>query len=226
MWTDGLRLDDIQDCKPKQRVDQCMHGAVDELQYPIQKETGLGANIKFNKAALRCNGHRRQPHAHLRGQGPIGVNQTAARSCLSEADVSEASDGRYQVPLQAEPHKHQNRELLRVRQMSTRTLYCPRSIDHTLIPGQCRHGRYAEEQIPGRSCRRNLPIPSKDWKKNANKETFDGVTIDNKLVKEPDVQSSRYLKKLLVETVNGTLTGSTTRSTLLSTKRSSRRPCR
>eukprot|EP00435_Cladocopium_sp_Y103_P000209 s1993_g1.t1 len=68
MMDEGLHLDRIPDCKKKQRVDQCMHGAVSELGQPVQKATALIGNIKYNKTALRCSGHRGQPHAHLQGQ--------------------------------------------------------------------------------------------------------------------------------------------------------------
>ena len=48
------------DNKKKQRADQCMHGAECEG-YPVQKATGLGANFKMSKTALRCSGHKGTP---------------------------------------------------------------------------------------------------------------------------------------------------------------------
>ena len=75
MWTDGLQLENIQDYRKKQRVDQCMHGAVDEAYDPVQKATGLGSNIKVNKTAIWCGGHKGRQHAHLCGQVG-GVNRT------------------------------------------------------------------------------------------------------------------------------------------------------
>ena len=72
-----LRLDQIPDHRAKQRVDQCMHDLKDERGYFIQKSTGLGANIKFNKTALRCSGHRGQGHSHLQGVAPNGLLRTA-----------------------------------------------------------------------------------------------------------------------------------------------------
>ena len=81
MWKDDnetpLRLDQIPDHRAKQRVDQCMHDLKDERGYFIQKSTGLGANIKFNKTALRCSGHPGQGHSHLQGVAPNGLLRTA-----------------------------------------------------------------------------------------------------------------------------------------------------
>lgn len=57
-----IHLEDIPGNRKKQRVDQCMHGAMDENKIPIQKATGLGSNVKWTKTAMRCSGHRGQGH--------------------------------------------------------------------------------------------------------------------------------------------------------------------
>ncbi|CAJ1351761.1 unnamed protein product, partial [Effrenium voratum] len=44
------RLRDIEGCRSRQRVDQCMHGACDENRIPIMKPTGLQANIRASDA--------------------------------------------------------------------------------------------------------------------------------------------------------------------------------
>jgi len=72
-----LRLEVLDDYKNKQRVDQCMHGSVDENKVPVQKATALGSNVKWTRTALRCSGHGGVQHAHLQGQGPGGVARTA-----------------------------------------------------------------------------------------------------------------------------------------------------
>ena len=54
MWQEelpenALRLSRLQDYRKRQRIDQCMHGAMDENKQPIQKATGFGSNIKWEQ---------------------------------------------------------------------------------------------------------------------------------------------------------------------------------
>ena len=81
MMKDGnespLRLERIRGNRTRQRVDQCMHEARDERGWLIQKATGLFANMKYPKTALRCSGHRGQGHSQLQGQAPNGLSRTS-----------------------------------------------------------------------------------------------------------------------------------------------------
>ena len=56
MWGPGalnpLDLEPIPGSRKRQRVDQCMHGGMDESGNPVQKTTGLGGNVKWNRTAL------------------------------------------------------------------------------------------------------------------------------------------------------------------------------
>ncbi len=68
-------------CQKKQRCDQCMLGASDEHQRPIQKATGFISNFKLRRTSKRCSGHRGKPHAHL--QGKVGSSN---RTSLAAVD--------------------------------------------------------------------------------------------------------------------------------------------
>jgi hypothetical protein len=203
MWTDGLHLEDIPDYRKKQRVDQCMHGAVDEAKNPVQKATGLGSNIKFNKTALRCGGHKGQQHAHLCGQVG-GINRTAAAAVYPRQmcqrmrlDIVTFLNKRNLMNIKTESFY----ECIRC-QLGR---FCPKGVDHTMVPGQCRHGRYAPGTHPRQKSSSSAADPVTDWKKSADREVMDQVDIKNHLEQELSVENSHYLKKLLVETINNAL---------------------
>ena len=133
------------DCK-KQKVDQCMHGAASE-DLPIQKSTALMSNVKMNKTALRCNGHRGRPHCHLQGQARGAINRTALAAVYAEQlcqrlrwDISSFLQKRNLMEVPTSSFY----ECIRC-QLGR---YCPAGIDHTMIPGQCRHGRFAPGTNP------------------------------------------------------------------------------
>ena len=203
MWTDGLQLENIPDYRKKQRVDQCMHGAVDESNNPVQKATGLGSNIKFNKTAVRCGGHNGRPHAHLCGQVG-GINRTAAAAVYPRQMCQ-----RMRFDIVNFLHK---RNLMNIKTESFYECircqlgrYCPAGVDHTMIPGQCRHGRYAPGTNPRQKSSASASDPVSDWKKIASRDTLEQVDIQNHLEHELTVENSHYLKKLLVETINNAL---------------------
>ena len=203
MMDEGLRLDRVPDCKKKQRVDQCMHGAVSELGDPVQKATALIGNIKYNKTALRCSGHQGQPHAHLQGQTG-GHNRTTLAAVYPKQMCQ-----RMRQDIIKYLH---NRDLMRVKTENfyecvrcTLGRFCPKGIDHTMIPGQCRHGRYAAGTNPKLKSTSSAADPITDWKKAADREALDVVQLDNELDKEFNVKESHYLKKLLIESVNNAL---------------------
>eukprot|EP00435_Cladocopium_sp_Y103_P007244 s1993_g2.t1 len=74
-----------------------------------------------------------------------------------------------------------------------------------MIPGQCRHGRYAPGTNPKDKAASSAADPITDWKKVADREALDMVQLDNELDKEFSVKESRYLKKILIESVNNAL---------------------
>ena len=81
---------------------------------------------------------------------------------------------------------------------------CPKGIEHSMIPGQCRHGRYAEGTKPQPQRLENKD-PFKKWKETADKESFEQILLENQTNKELSVSSTHYLKKVLMELVNTAL---------------------
>ncbi|CAL1172214.1 unnamed protein product [Cladocopium goreaui] len=71
-----LKPEEIPSCRSKQRCDQCMLGACDEFQQPVQKATALLSDFKWKKTTKRCSGHRGKLHSQLQGK-VSGINRTA-----------------------------------------------------------------------------------------------------------------------------------------------------
>ena len=217
MWRpeDGspLHLDSIEDNRPKQRVDQCMHGSQDEDGNPIQKATGLGSNIKFTSTAKRCNGHNGRQHAHLRGQAPDGLNRTAKAAVYPRTMCQ-----RIRLDVVAFLHK---RKLLSINKWPqalnwfvSQHFYdcircqlgraCPRDIEHTLVPGKCRHGVWALNTHPKHK-KSTEPDPIKMWKNEARKEVLDKIEVIDLADINMDLENGHYFKKLLIESINNAL---------------------
>ena len=218
MWRpeDGspLHLETIQDNRTKQRVDQCMVGAQAEDGSPIQKATGLGSNIKFKKTAIRCSGHKGKQHLHLRGQAPDGINRTAKAAVYPrlmcqkiKADVTDFLNNRNLLQIPQWPQSlswfvsEHFYECIRC----TLGRSCPKGIEHSLIPGKCRHGRWAPGTNPKQKASTE-PDPIKLWKNEARKSVLDQVNIlDESAVLKLDIEFGHYMKKILIELVNSTI---------------------
>ena len=76
----------------RQRLDQCMHGAVDELNMPVRKATALLSNRKFKVSLKRCDGHRNKAHGILQGQYK-GCDRAALAAVYPKKAVSTAGSG-------------------------------------------------------------------------------------------------------------------------------------
>ena len=152
-----LRLEKISDHRPKQRCDQCMHDARDEHGAPVQKATALGANIKYKKKALRCSGHHGQQHSHLQGKASNGLNKTAMAAVYPRTMCNRMKSDMVDFL--------ERRGLLRIKVWPADMVWftfthlyecircqlgrsCPRDIEHSFIPGKCRHGRWAPGTNP------------------------------------------------------------------------------
>ena len=84
--------------------------------------------------------------------------------------------------------------------------HCPRNIEHTLVPGQCRHGRWPSEENPRRKKKLEAEMDAmKKWKQEAEAELYEGVEIKNLTSKALSVPTTHMLKKLLLETINATM---------------------
>ena len=204
-----LRLEKIPGNRPKQRVDQCMHEARDERGWLIQKATGLSANFKFGKTALRCSGHNGQRHSHLQGQAPNGLSRTSMSAVYPKTmcqrmrmDIIRFLEQKKLLHIKAWP--------MELSWFSSQHFYecvrctlgraCPKGIEHTMVPGQCRHGKWASGTDP-----ETKGDPVKKWKTTTNKETMEQVIIKNHSNIELTVERSHWLKKMLMETVQNAL---------------------
>ena len=177
----------IAGCRPKQRCDQCMFGAQDELQQPVQKATALMANFKCKKTTKRCGGHKGQQHAHLQGKVG-GLNRTSLAAvyprqmcqALCKDVVGYLKDVQY-LNISAWPkslhyvwHSH-----FYACPKCKLGKTAPAGTEHTLIPGECRHGRWPTAD--GRRPNKNESVgsdPVTEWKKEARKHPLNETFLD------------------------------------------------
>ena len=208
-----LRLEILEDYKNKQRVDQCMHGSVDESKLPVQKATALGSNVKWTRTALRCSGHGGVQHAHLQGQGPGGVARTASAAVYPKLMCQ-------RMKLDIINFLYQ-RKLMKVKKWPSDMTYhtvghyydcvrcqlgraCPRDIPHTLVPRECRYGRWAPGTGP-RAKSTMPPDPLAEWKRKADAEVLDTIELNDMTSTPLSVQHRHWLNKLLLETIHSVL---------------------
>ena len=213
-----LHLSDLSDHRKRQRIDQCMHGAEDECKYPIQKATGFNSNIKWSKTAVRCSGHKGRQHAHLRGTGPNGLSRTSTAAAYPRGMCQKMRQDIVNFL-----HLHQ-RDLLRLgrwpehlRHFASQHHYecircqlgraCPPDIPHTMVPKECRHGRWAEGSGPKATTKSGLPAqnPISTWKIRTNKENLDKVNLTEHIDPFLNEHQKHYLKKLMMEVVHNVL---------------------
>eukprot|EP00435_Cladocopium_sp_Y103_P022108 s1463_g5.t1 len=83
--------------------------------------------------------------------------------------------------------------------------YCPEGIEHTMIPGKCRHGRYAPGTNPKSKSSSQPADPVQAWKNNADRDVLDVVEIKNVSGIDLSVKKSHYIKKMLMETIQTSL---------------------
>ncbi|CAK9100559.1 1-alkyl-2-acetylglycerophosphocholine esterase [Durusdinium trenchii] len=210
-----LRLQRIPGNKSRQRVDQCMHGAQDEHGYPIMKPTGFGSNIRWKHTGLRCGGHCGVPHTQLKGTGPSGLTRTSMSAVYPKGMCQRMKQDIIQylaymnlLKLRTWPHDAYAVTLGHYYDCVRCQLgrHCPRNIEHTLVPGQCRHGRWPSEENPRRKKKLEAEMDAmKKWKQEAEAELYEGVEIKNFTSKALSVPTTHMLKKLLLETINATM---------------------
>ncbi|CAK9078864.1 1-alkyl-2-acetylglycerophosphocholine esterase [Durusdinium trenchii] len=182
-----LRLQRIPGNKSRQRVDQCMHGAQDEHGYPIMKPTGFGSNLRWKHTGLRCGGPRCQRMKQDIIQYLSYMNLLKLKTWPQDAYA--VTLGHYYDCVRCQLGRH-----------------CPRNIEHTLVPGQCRHGRWPSEENPRRKKKLEAEMDAmKKWKQEAEAELYEGVEIKNLTSKALSVPTTHMLKKLLLETINATM---------------------
>ena len=149
-----LRLHKIPGNRSRQRVGQCMHGAVDEIGHPIQKPTGFGSNVKLKCTALRCS--HEFGHSRLQGTGPSGLARTATAAVYPKTmcnrlhqDIIRFLNARDLLKLKPWPQQFHSSTLTHYYDCVRCQLgrMAPSNVPHTMVPGQCRHGRWALKRI-------------------------------------------------------------------------------
>ena len=213
MWREDnespLRLDCIPGNRTKQRVDQCMHDAKDERGQLIQKATGLGANIKFAKTALRCSGHNGKPHSQLQGQAPNGLARTSMAAVYPRTmcqrmklDIINFLNKKNMIQLKRWPQELSWFVAGHYYECTRCQLgrACPPDIPHTMVPGECRHGKKVKMNP-----KEVIEDPVKRWKHFTNQESFEQILLHNNSKIDLVVDTSHWLKKMLMETVHNAL---------------------
>ena len=219
MWQEHLpenpvRLSRIKGNRSKQRVDQCMHGACDECQNPIKKSTSFGSNMRWNRCALRCSGHRGRAHSHLQGTGPNGLSRTSMAAVYPQTlcqrmknDIIGYLNNKDLIDIGKWPDDCYHSVITHMYECVRCQLgrACPKSIERSLIPGQCRHGKWPPGESPKEKAKADAD-PLTRWKNETRKEVLDTVDIKNMSSYGGfHIEDMHFLKKLLMETVHAAL---------------------
>ena len=212
MWTDSpMKPEELPGCRNKQRCDQCMHGCCDESQQPIQKATGFMSNFKLRRTCKRCSGHKGRPHSHL--QGKIGgINRTAKAAVYPKAMCQELTkdiisylgenkllkSSPWPRSLQHVWHSHLYK-CMRC-QMGRAA---PSFIEHSLVPGECRHGVYPTAD--GKRPKVTPANPIDDWKKKARLNPLTDAQLDLPKSVQLNAEQTVYWKAALLQLVQDAL---------------------
>ena len=193
-----------------------MLGAQDEHGAPVQKATGFSSNIKWKRTALRCSGHKGKFHAHLRGTDSSGLTMTSKAAAYPRSMCQK-------MKLEVIDPLHNNNNLLQlglwpehVRHFAVQHFYecircqlgrfCPSDIPHTMVPKECRHGRWAAGTGPKGKGKSQTPVdPLASWKERADRENYESIKIHDHSFPVLDQTQQHYLKRLLIEAVDMTL---------------------
>ena len=188
----------------KQRLDQCMLGAVDEHGRPIRKSTVLHSNRRWRGVLKRCGGHKGQPHRALQGKW-AGLNRTAIAAVYPRRLCHQVSqDLHFILTCRSWPRK-----LWYVHGLYYSCERCqlgrsaPPGCEHTLVPGERRYGqpsmRGQGRPAASRPNRGDMEDPSAPWKMIARAGDYSGITleVDASLTLAPVLRV--YLKAALTE---------------------------
>ena len=220
MWQEelpenALRLSHLQDNRKRQRIDQCMHGAMDENKQPIQKATGFGSNIRWNKTALRCNGHHGVPHAQLRGQGPGGLSRTSTAAVYPRSmcqrmrqDIMDFLYKNYLLKIKSWPselrHFAVDHYYSCIRCQLGRA--CPPDEPHTFVPKECRYGAPRYAGMKGHPGSQPAIDPVLTWKRETNRKLLESITVDDTLEVKVFPHERQYVKQVMAEIVEHSMT--------------------
>ena len=159
------------------RTDQCQFNAKDELDNPILKPTGLQSSLVLRHSLKRCKGHGGKRHGWLQGAFQ-GMNRTTLAAVYPEA-MCKAIIKDIKSYINSKMVMHENFYKCEKCAMGRAATA---DMEHTLIPGECRHGRWPEGENP----REKKRIEEEKKKEDDIFETF-----RNKAIKDPRVLSGR-----------------------------------
>ena len=198
----------------KQRLDQCMLGAQDELQHPVRKATGFLSNRRWRSVLKRCGGHKGKAHGILQGQ-INGINRTALAAVYPRRLCKILAQDLWRILRQ---------EGLQRCPVWPRSLFwmhglyyacercqlgrsCPPGVEHTFVPGECRYGqphRQPAAARPGdgqasRAAPGDLEDPTGPFKFLARSGDFSSVALDVHASFDLLPESRLYLKAALMQ---------------------------
>ena len=159
------------------RTDQCQFNAKDELDNPILKPTGLQSSLVLRHSLKRCKGHGGKRHGWLQGAFQ-GMNRTTLAAVYPEA-MCKAIIKDIKSYINSKMVMHENFYKCEKCAMGRAATA---DMEHTFIPGECRHGRWPEGENP----REKKRIEEEKKKEDDIFETF-----RNKAIKDPRVLSGR-----------------------------------
>ena len=197
--------------EPDNGLNQCMHEARDERGWLIQKATGLFASIKYTKTALRCSGHRGQGHSQHQGQAPNGLSRTSMAAVYPQimcqrmkVDILRFLGTKQLLRIKSWP-----KELSR---FTAQHFYdflrcqlgraCPKSTEHSTIPGQCGHGKWAEGAEPpakGDPSNDGRPPPTRrPWSRSSSQQQQHRALCGAQSLAEEDAHGAHQQRPGLV----------------------------
>eukprot|EP00439_Symbiodinium_sp_Y106_P045212 s1731_g5.t1 len=193
---------DIPGVRRKQQVDQCFHGCVNSEGLPIKKATTILSNVKHYKAAKRCSGHRGLGHV-VQSNPALGTNFVSSsftyprRMCHALVEDIWKSLKTSGVQVNQWPSElllHSNFSGYKCERCQLGRAALP-WMEHTLIPGECRHGRRppGEGKQPLRP-----PDPLSLFKRKAREKDMEGIVLETPADIFLPVQDSLYLKYTLM----------------------------
>ena len=211
MWEESVMAENkkFPGWRKHRRTDQCAFGAVDELRKPVLKATGIEANFKLRLSLRRCNGHNGMPHAPLQGQHQ-GKNRTAMAAVYPTRFCK--------ALIQDIIQWFQKRNTLHMRLVDSWTYHqvlykCERckfgraataDMEHSFIPGECRHGRMFKEPSAAPSA---ASSPTADFQRGIRAHGgMSQVEIQVPDSMEFTAEDKLYLKGLLCQLVNDSMT--------------------
>ena len=127
----------------------------------LMNYNGLISNFKWKKKSKQCGGHKGKPHGQLQGKVQ-GVNRTARAAvyprtmCQSMCkDIIGYLNDTHQLHLLAWPRSLQHvwHSHFYKCQRCQLGRQAPPGVEHSLLPGECRHARYPTEdgKRPGKT---------------------------------------------------------------------------